>query len=91
MRRDALIYQPLSRVTEFRYFAVGFRRARLLRCKLRHFPGRTPAHASKTGPRRLPAASGIESLVAKIAANPFTGCKGGLGIISQRDARASRE
>jgi hypothetical protein len=49
MRRDALIYQPLSRMTEFRHFAVGFRRWRLSRCKLRHFPGRTPAHASTTG------------------------------------------
>jgi hypothetical protein len=25
MHRDALIYQPLSRMTEFRHFADGFR------------------------------------------------------------------
>jgi hypothetical protein len=55
-----LIYQALSRMTEFHHFAGGFR-------------------------------SAIESLVAKITGNPFTGCKGGLGIIPERDARASRE
>src|ERR1019366_2206683 len=78
---DALIYQPLSRRTEFRHFGTA------ALSKFRHFPRRTPAHR----PGRRKAVTATDSLLSKIAGNPFTGCKAGVGTIPQGRPEASRE